>query len=357
MNADLAVDLNGEPADGLRSSRRWLLVVVALLLLGGVASGTGAAVAVTPRHVAESRLLLGEPSLVPRLVGGYVLASRRTAETVARLAASTEVRSEIAARLSTSVEDVAAFLQVSPFPESPVVRLRATAASPLEARQRADTAAAVLQEVALRRLTPSELDALAGSAGSALTELAALRLAREEQRLARARALDEAAVNSGLLAARTVLRREVVPADQEVERLRRVVQTLTASGAPEAELARARQVALAAVDARQALVSRLQAQVRLAQQEARQVEQVVAADAALDDTGARLDEQARLLGVARARYRSGALVDRRAATLLPAPPSAQATGDAAFRFLAGTGAGVLAAVVLVALVRARAHDV
>jgi hypothetical protein len=111
--------------------RRPVLLALPVILL--LVPSVALAMAKAPTWKAESRLLIGRLDVEANSTPGFVEASNSLAATYARLLNSSPVTKLVAARLKQSDASVAGHLSASPIPESPIIRIEASAGTEREA--------------------------------------------------------------------------------------------------------------------------------------------------------------------------------------------------------------------------------
>ncbi len=114
--------------------RRFAVLPIAVLLWA-ILGALALPVLKTPASTAETRLIVGDTSIQSQAVPGYVMATQELAGTYARLVTSDAMTAAIPSEAEVTA---------TPIPNSAVVRIEASAPSPEQAVESADTAAQTL---------------------------------------------------------------------------------------------------------------------------------------------------------------------------------------------------------------------
>ncbi len=101
--------------------------------------------------LAEGKLIVGTSQFEANAIPGYVAANSSLASSYARIGASRQVLDATADRLEIPVKDLKKSVEVTNIPESPFVRVAATARTQVEAEQRVD----LLMDVLIARVRES----------------------------------------------------------------------------------------------------------------------------------------------------------------------------------------------------------
>lgn len=116
---------------GVLARRWWLILLLAVL---GAAAGIAAAVQRSPEYTVRSEYNVGSVNLRNQAVPGFEEGAESLASAYARIVGTTVILAPVARRTRTPLPETAERLSADPVPNSPVLRLTATGASPAQAR-------------------------------------------------------------------------------------------------------------------------------------------------------------------------------------------------------------------------------
>lgn len=169
--------------------RHPFLLVLPVVLLVGAAIGIGLNRA--PTYTAETRLGVGRLDVPSQSIPGIVSANQSLAATYSRIVKAEGVLDPVAARVGLSPDEVDRALHASPIPDSPIIRIEATAKNAAQAMRMADLTGTVLIRYVEKVNQAGDGDGLIQQYRDAASALAAAQLARDEAQRMESRSSSE----------------------------------------------------------------------------------------------------------------------------------------------------------------------